>query len=425
MPLNDALMPPSDRQELLERLMGAGGYGSEIESRGKTALALLLAHGLPAPDASFQVPGATTPKSWLSATLAALHARKKSEFTRATRAPEPRLVVSLDPADPWPEDITQLPAHERIALWLLRSGADPWHRDDAGRDALDLAVAAQARTLLAALLAHPGCPPLDELKARTTTISGREVPWLHALAYANGMEMFEDLVEAGFDRTQPDRSGWPPAAWANTVDTLQALLDRQSEEDTASQQVALEKAWSRRTTLRLVEDTFKQDQMSQALAARAGMPAQDQAQVALFKAIQPCLAANPAKQPYHYKGVLWANPHGTEARKIEQAALRDLMRAHFDWRFTQKSGTARGCWSLLAAVVWGTVRGERDAAANRALVGVIREILEGQPAAARVAWLDESIRPGLTNRGLVCWALGEQLSSVDRQWVAQGAPAGG
>lgn len=400
---SSALVPSSELLPVFDALVSPGeSMGFEHSMSGTAALALAVSYGVGDPNREV-LDETKVPRPLLSTVLHTL--QKERRVFASPRPGVPKVDVSTDATVSLPLDATHLPARERLALFLIRSGADPWVKDADGLDALDWSIRAQARSVFAALLNHPGCPAKQELRNRTTNHVGREIPWLHALAYFDAMEMFDDLIALGWDRAQKDRNGWPASAWVNTPQMLQAILTKQSEEQNSAQRPVVEKALARRISLGLTSVGFNKAKINEALAQHARLDEKDALNVQLTKLMEGWLSANPAHETYHYKGLAWRRTNPSNPSK-------DMLIEHFDWRFTQKSGLAKGSWSMLGASIWGVSRGEREGAALSFLAERLMEVLQALPQSRRHQWLKDEIRPGMTNQGLAWVALGSRIDAA-------------
>ena len=395
----DLWMSPGERRKVFERLVLAPNASEpmEWESSGQAALALALAYDVDDPNATLK-PNSKEQRPLLHSVLHGLVAQNLPGFWSKSATNHELVPVSSDPVEPLPGLLATFQARERLAFWLIHRGADPWAKDTEGLDALDLAIAAQSRSLADALLRHPCRPDLDELRARTSQRSGREIPWLHTLAYFNGVDLFQDLVEMGWDPVQLDKNGWPPIAWVNNPQTLSALIEIRTAEENVLPLEVLGKAWVRRRSQKLVDRHFNLEKLEETTKKFVRLSAEEEADVELFKLAEEWLAASPSKATTAYRGRRWKHPNRT--------AMCELFVNHFDWRKNEKSGTAKGQWSLPAAAVWGCVRGEREVEASTRLSEVLVDVLKTQPANVMESWLEEEIRPGLSNRGLLLWGIG-------------------
>ena len=412
---SDILMTQADRQEALDDLLFRAALetaGQEVF--GSAALALVVSQGVSDPNRVIQSGGSG--RTLLLGALAGLIATTRT-FSSAPPAPRERLDVSLDPTSLLPHAVSTLPVFERLAIWFVRAGADPWIQDAQGQDALDLALSANARTLVGMLLAHPNRPSQAALETRKTSLTGRATPWMHALAYQGYVDLFDDLTEAGWNPESLDRNGWPPAAWVNRPEVLERVLDRHSDPGNVQLSVDLNAAWARRALQKTHENAFKPAELVGVLSSRTTLTSEDKAALRLQKVVEEWIAATPSKQSYSVPGVKWT--YGSA--KDENAEAIDLMTKYFDRRFQTKSRTAKGSWSPLGAALWALRRGESDSnAAAGKFSPVLVQVLSAQPEQARLAWLNEEITPGLTNRGLALWSLADRCSPEATQLLSQG-----
>lgn len=412
---SDILMPQSDRQEALDSLLFRAALetaGQEVF--GSAALALVVSQGVSDPNRVIQSGGSG--RTLLLGALAGLIATTRT-FSSAPPAPRERLDVSLDPKALLPHAVSTLPVFERLAIWFVRAGADPWIQDAQGQDALDLALSANARTLVGMLLAHPNRPSQAALETRKTSLTGRATPWMHALAYQGYVDLFDDLTEAGWNPESLDRNGWTPAAWVNRPEVLERVLDRHSDPGNVQLSVDLNAAWARRALQKTHDNHFKPPELTKVLSSRTTLTSEDKEALRLQKIVEEWIAATPSKQSYSVPGVKWT--YG--AASDENAEAINLMTKYFDRRFQTKSRTAKGSWSPLGAALWALRRGESDAnAAAGKFSPVLVQVLSAQPEPARQAWLNEEITPGLTNRGLALWSLADRCSPEAKELLSQG-----
>lgn len=326
------------------------------------------------------------------------------------------LEVSPDPAVEWPEGMEKLTPRERLAMWLIRAGADPWATDDEGKDAMDLAVEAGSRSLVAMLLAHPNCPSLDTLKQRTSNAVGRQVSWLHVAAYRGYAGLFDDLAGLGFDVHSVDRQGWSPVGWVNHPGMLESIL--QNHEFSAQEMAAASIAWEKRNLAKLTWGKFDVSALRAVVASTVALSPEQEAQNKLVDLVNGWLAAKPTEQSYNFKG--------KKLNSQSAESMKELVLGHWDWRLTVGSGSGKGTWSLLSAAVWGNwranVRGSDDAIQGLTVWTV--DVLETVGAEKSERWLDEQIRPGLTNRGMLGWLVMKWGTDVQRkQWMEKDAGA--
>ena len=328
------------------------------------------------------------------------------------------LVGRLDvPADAdWPSvGLSNLSHRERLAMWLIRAGADPWAKDQDGKDALDLAVEAGSRSLVSMLLSHPQCPPLDALRLRTSNFPGRQVPWLHVAAYTDNAGLFEDLVDMGCDIHATDRQGWTALGWVNQPPMLAHLLERHSF---FSQEIATaSEAWQKRLLNKLAPHNFKVEPLRQTLEDCAP-PSEEQAlQTRLTDMANRWLSAKPTDKSYHFKGVKVTGIHEKDRELV------DLIQTHWDWRIEIPSGAAKGTWSLLGAAVWGMWRGHVTGGEDhrKKIAGWVLQQLEKAGPSKAKAWLEEEFRPSLTNRGMLAWLVMADAAPEQKKALLSGS----
>ena len=412
---SDILMSQSDRQEALDDLLFRAALetaGQEVF--GSAALALVVSQGVSDPNRIIQSGAAG--RTLLLGALTGLNATSRT-YSSAPRAPQACLDISLDPNALLPHAASALPVFERLALWLIRAGADPWIQDAQGQDALDLALTANARTTVRLLLSHPNRPSQAALETRKTSLSGRATPWMHALAYEGFVDLFDDLAHAGWNPESLDRNGWTPAAWVNRPEVLERVLDHHSDPGSVQLSVDLNAAWARRALQKTHDNHFKLAELTKVLSSRTTLTSEGKEALRLQKIVEEWIAATPSKQSYSVPGVKWT----CDAAKDENVEAIDLMTKYFDRRFQTKSRTAKGSWSPLGAALWALRRGESDSnAAAGKFSPVLVQVLSAQPEQARLAWLNEEITPRLTNRGLALWSLADRCSPEATQFLSQG-----
>ena len=328
-----------------------------------------------------------------------LHVLQNLRVEASDKLLENRVDVSPEPTEPWPEAGLETISHrERLALWLIRAGADPWAKDHEGKDALDLAIEAGSRSVVATLLAHPRCPPLETLRQRTSGLPGRQVPWLHVAAYTGNAGLFEDLVALGCDLHATDRQGWSALGWVNRPAMLSHLLEHHAF---SSEEVATaSEAWQKRLLGKLTVHNFKVEPLREVVDSRAPVSEEQALEMALKDLTNNWLSGKPSEKTYHFKGrKLSGDPE-------KDKNLNDTVQAHWDWRFSVATGVAKGTWSLLGAAVWGLWRGqikdERGDAHKHVVNWALRQLELAGPEKAS-AWLEEEFRPGVKNRGMIAW----------------------
>lgn len=382
-----------------------------IEANGQAALALALAYGVEEPNAwvSLDHQG-DIKKPLLIATLYVESGRKN--YVKHVND-EKKVDVSLDASDGWPQEAEILPARERLAMLLVRSGAEPWVKDDAGLDALDWSVIAGSRSMVALLLRHPDCPPAGELDKRVLSLSGRKVPWLHFLANKGRSAMFKDLIGHGLDPAHLDNQGWPPAAWAANTRVLRDILPTYSRENLEKYKELIMDAWAKRGA-RGFGTAFKYEEMVRVLIEFSPVNKEVLEEAELGKLAERFLAARVST---YYSSELSFNPAATSSR-IKDAEERlsrvyELMETRFEWRLEKRTSISRGRWSLMSAAMWAVFFGERGSSTSRDLLGKrVEEILSRMPSHKRDEWLDDEIRPGLTNRGMAGLVLFGERSAL-------------
>lgn len=400
MSLHDVgLVSPKEGSDAFLRLtLGPGARGAETfdeavgfhRHEATQALTLALAGHCPNPNAT-----------WANGDTPVLfEVLNRLRLESMVARPEHLLSVSWDSNEPWPSQAAeQLSARERLALWLIRAGADPWVKNSKGLDALDLALLSRSRTVVATLMDHPLCPPLADLHRRASGMPGRQVPWLCLVSYDGSTELFEDLVHRGWDITVTDRQGWGPLAWANSARMVGHLLDNHAFDAEVLQKAP--EAWQKRELSKLVSAGFQSNKLKAALERRVPALPEDTQNATLAALTGPWLAASPSKKStFGLQGV------SIDSKNAE--SMSKTVQENWDWRFEASGGTARGSWSLLGAAIWGNWRGSFDYGLNDKLsalakwiVGVLEEVSPEQ----RMAWLNESIRDGMTNRGMVGWLI--------------------
>lgn len=369
-----------------------------IEASGQAALALALAYGVDEPNAIVDLDYRGEVRKPLL--LSALYTWSFQQEAELKSPESPRLPFSLDPSEDWPPGASELPARERLALLLVRNGADPWLKDDGGMDAMDWAVRAGSRSLVALLLKHPGCPPLDELQKRTLTLSGRRVPWLHYSINKSRPSLFLDLADHGLDPNCLDNQGWPPAAWAGNPEALRAILPSQSKAALTENQGIILKAWAQRAAKGFGPEMEK---MVAVLSESTVVDDKTMEDSDLMKLAENFLAARAST---YYSESLSFNPHAHSSRTAQSATDRlsqvyERMERRFDWRIEKKKGVSKGRWSLISAGMWALLFGERASKSSREFLGAeVHAILSRKDKSEREAWFKEEIRPGLSNQGM-------------------------
>lgn len=376
---------------------------------GDAGLAMALLGAVPDPNQIIHPQERAQPA--LSAALSGL-----AKIRRDNPA-SPLYRVSLDPAQPLPEGVEKLPSLERLAIWLMRSGANPWLADAEGADGFDWAMRANSRTLVHMILSHPDCPAQADLEARTTAISGRVLPWIHTLAYANFLNLFDDMVDRSWNPVARDRNGWVPAAWVHGPTQLQRVLDRHPDELDDAMSVELNAAWQRRKLKKLHSTgSLDVEKLAQTLAEQTKLTPEQEELLTLQKVVEQWLAFTPTKKSYNNTGLHWRN-----AKEDTHADTIELMIKHFDKRYESKARTSKGMWSPLAAAFWAAARGEDDKnSAIKGLLPAAEKILSAQSPEARLAWFNEEIIPGLTNQSFVMLMAGPDMDKEQRNFFSQG-----
>lgn len=323
--------------------------------------------------------------------------------------------VGAAPVGALPLDPTQgpgdhrLPARERLAAKLIQMGADPWLKDADGWDALDWAIQANARSLVKALLAHPGCPPMPTLVERTAPAGTRRAPWVHALVHQGRMGLAHDLLAAGWDIKQADRQGWTAVAWVMSAAALADLLERQAPL-TSGERDAVVRAWAQRAG----QGSALPQGLRQTLERLQPASREEKAQAQRLQQCEAWLAVTPNK-PLHKLAAAgsWSG--------LTDGSLAAWITDNMTWR--RPAGTSRarneGNWSLLTACVWGWVRQNSGAWQDRIqphpaqkMVPLLDTVLQRLEPQERARWLNEPIRAGLTNRAFLAWAVGAVASPI-------------
>lgn len=316
--------------------------------------------------------------------------------------PQARMDIDWAPGAAWPEDILTLPAPARLALWLIKAGADPWAPDDEGLDALDWAIQVNSRPLVHALMSHPHAPSVEQIKERRVELWGKSIPWLHYLAHYNAVEVMGDLIEVGFDPLQPDSRGWIPLAWASSEDTVKFLVGQgmPSEEQRKSVSVA----WSQRQAKKWNPGEFYPRELDKTLDSVAPLSSKAEDQVAFVRTMEEFLRATPAKKHYEFAGHLWSSRNNEELKSwVLENEARHLQ---------IKAGPARGNWEAWTASLWAAIRVEGSGLSGtvqhrqQAFAEAFDERMTHMPQSEREKWLDTLIRPGLSRRGFLTVALG-------------------
>ena len=382
---------------------------SGLEISGASALGLAL--GLDAcldPNAEVdRGPGRGGPQPVVHLVLRRLLDQRRSDRWAASRN-NVRAEISLDPGTPAPPALGHLLARERLAVWLLRSGANPWVRDADGMDALDWAVLAGARSVASALMKDARCPPPEELSLRTPLVSGRRLPWLHTLVFLGRMEMLGDLVDAGLDSGQLDKNGWPMAAWLSTADDFKALATKGLLPETGLR-ATLEHAWVRRNVQKLFEGSFPLTELQKLLSESFSVSPEDRASSQTEQWGEEWLSP---------KGFFsHSEPGGAYFSLSKAVAVKTALVEQRAWRKKIRAGTLmKGQWSLLGALMVATLNNNQSRPEQLfvSAEGVV-EVLRAWPEEDLNKWLDESIRPGLTNRGLLVLFMGPHSDP----WLAE------
>ena len=316
--------------------------------------------------------------------------------------PQARVGMDWTPGAPWPADIHLLPAPARLALWLIKAGADPWAPDEEGLDALDWAIQVNSRPLVHALMSHPHAPSVEQIKERRVELWGKSTPWLHYLAHYNAVEVMGDLIEVGFDPLQPDSRGWIPLAWASSEDTVKFLVGQGMP--TEDQRKAVSVAWSQRYAKKWNPGEFFPSVLDQALDAVAPLSSKSEDQVAFVRTMEEFLRSSPAKKHYEFAGHLWSSRNNEE--------LKSWVLENEDRQIQVNSGPARGSWEAWTASLWAAIRVEGAGPTGtvhhrqKAFAEAFDERMTHMPQTEREKWLDTPIRPGLSRRGFLTVALG-------------------
>lgn len=400
---NTSYMTSEQLQQAFEDVIFRAADDFSPQVFGDAGLALALLGAAPNPDRIVSPQERALPV--LSAALSGL------AKVRRDNPASPLYRVSLDPAMDLPPGVDSLPSLERLAIWLMREGANPWLTDAEGNDGFEWAMRANSRTLVHMILSHPQCPTQEALEARTTNVSGRSLPWMHTLAYSNFLNLFDDMVDRSWSPVSRDRNGWLPAAWVHGVPQLQRVLDRHPEELDDKLSIELNSAWQRRKLKKLHSGhELKTQDLSQALTNQTKLTPEQEELLRLQKVVEQWLAFTPSKKNYRNIGVQWRGAkEGTHATEVA------LIIKYFDKRYESTARPSKGTWSPLAAAFWAAARGEEDkAAAMKGLLPTAIKIFDSQPQDVRQAWLNEEIMPGMSNQAFVLLMAGPHLDKEQR-----------
>ena len=302
MPKTDELMSPTAFQEVF--LAAASGAGL---SQGRAALAMALA-GLCRDPNGLVAERAPVLLSVLECLRGDyVDSEKPSRFARS---------IDWSAENQWPEGIVENTlSRERLALWLLREGADPLVRDTAGNDAWDKSVASNASCVLASLMTHSQCPAVEDLKARQTEGLGRKVPWQHQAASRNNLSMLKVLFDHGWEPALADRNGWLPLSWASHPVTVRFLCE--SGGLVVAQKSAVVEAWHKRKTS---QKDLPVEEMVEALDRFAPMSNEESVNLENQKRLSVLLANKPTQKSYHFKGMEIPKPKVSNGEKDQRMA---------------------------------------------------------------------------------------------------------
>lgn len=324
-----------------------------------------------------------------------LHGTLKTMIERryVDRSEAPTQVYPLTLDGDWPEVDAQVNGRELLAARLVAGGADPWVRDEEGLDALDWAVRARNGALFDQLLRHPNCPERDTLWKRTAPTEQRSLPWVHVAVNQSDWRFLDALIHAGAPVDARDTVGWLPAAWARHAQGIQALSERRMLPQDDGNRLATQKAWGRRMALNIVEGTLPLDAMTRAWNDVSPQSAKLQKTATWSRHIESWLAHKPLSDR--------PPPADFPGEGDEEA---------FAFRQSGSRGVAKGTWSLPGARLYALLAS--DAAAWQRYGGSkpldwltqLDAWWQGADDSMVMAWLDEPIRPGLSNRGLVAVA---------------------
>lgn len=387
-PVETHLFTPKRRQSIWLGLVLHWHESYEVmEEMAHAALALGTLQGVENPNQLVPLGGKDLPL------LHAVLARVPSE---AREYPD---VVDfpLEGSSDWPLQTSSISARETLAGWLLVQGANPWVKDETGSDALDWAMRTGARSVVRWLLDHPCCPPQEELQKRVDGSMGRQVPWLHLAAYHGRSKMIWDLVGRGWALDQRDKNGQTVLGWMNAIAPLQEFIPH-FESLSTQEKSDLLKFWEQRAVKKLGSERFDSKKMKEAFVSASPLSADMERNAGNEQEMIRWLSNNPENKTYNFKGNLW-----TAHNPDSLASGRAFFKETWDWRGVQEKGVAKGTWSLPAAALWAVLRGKREADSLMEMFSVLKSVAEEWPSEKLDAWLDESIRPGLTNRGLVYW----------------------
>lgn len=371
--------------------------GDNTPAQGEVVLALALAYPKQEWDAVLVGPEKQSrpPLHWaLSKTLST------EQNTERKRRP-----LSLSD-DSWPADVGVMSPWERLAAHLIRQGADPWIKDGEGLDALDWAFRSGSRSVMGLLFAHPQCPPLEALQARTDAYPGRRVPWIHGAVYRGHLHLFQDLLDQGWSKHAVDQQGWTALSWVNSPSVLDALVphyDFLSDD----QKLELRQSWVRRGAMKLYRPHLSLSPLIEGfektfpLGEDALQSSEDQKTLTNLLAIKPGSANR-------YKGVSVDAVLGGAAKDFDAFFEKN-------WGVVGTgSGSTKGAWTLPLAGLWAGMRKESDQ-----LPAIATAFVNRLQAGAAPEWLNAVMRPadkqgqGRVVRGGLAWFVVASMRTRD------------
>lgn len=148
------------------------------------------------------------------------------------------------PIGDWPAWTPHLHIEALMAVWIAL-GADPWMpwrlQDGQPWGLPECALVEGQAGLLARILAHPACPPLDALEQRRVADSShtkwqRHLPWLHAAVALDHPDLVRTLLQQGWNPNARDDQGQTALFEVRSSATTELLLAAGAQPDQAHRQ---------------------------------------------------------------------------------------------------------------------------------------------------------------------------------------------